>query len=455
MRPRHAIPVILAALLLLAAHATAAPDTDDANNAQTTAQTTAQTAAQQSLEHIQGLEHAQAQITGSTITITGTADDSATREQAEQAVRDATGLEQVDNQIDLSLNLQDRTRGAANRVSDRLEDWVAYLPLIPLAILILIAFALASWLVGKLTWPFSHITKNLFLQNILRKLAQGAVLLFGVLLALEVLDAMALVGGVLGAAGVAGIAIGFAFKDLIENYIASILLSLRHPFRPQDHVVIDAHEGLVTAMSSRSTVLTTFDGNTVRIPNATVFKTTIINYTTDPRRRFSFTAGVGYDVNLAQALEVGVKTIAETRGVLAEPKPFAIVTNLGDSSITVQLFGWVDQSTTDFGKVRSNAMQNVKAQYDRFNIDMPEPIYKIRIEGQTPMTHTPHAPEPTKAAEPPTPDPGAGAQAQTPAPAQPAATADVSPDKTISDMSEQAGRQQGEDNLLSDDAPQE
>ena len=77
-----------------------------------------------------------------------------------------------------------------------------------------------------------------------------------------------------------------------------MLLSLRQPFRLRDHVVIDGHEGLITTMNSRTTVLTTFDGNVVRIPNAVVFKTTLVNYSTDRRRRFSFDIGVGYDVDL-------------------------------------------------------------------------------------------------------------------------------------------------------------
>lgn len=400
--------------------------------------------AEQALAQIEGLEDADAVVSGTTVIITGTASDASVIEEAEQAVLDATGLDRVENQIELSLDVQDRTIGAANRVSERIESWIAYLPVIPVAVVIILVAIMLAWLVGKLRWPYARFTRNPFLQDILRKLTQSAVLLAGVLLALEILDAMALVGGVLGAAGVAGIAIGFAFKDLIENYIASVLLSLRQPFRPNDHVVIDGHEGLVTTMNTRSTVLTTFDGNIVRIPNATVFKTTLINYTSDARRRFSFTAGVGYDVNLPQAIEVGIQTLLDTPGVVPEPKPFAIVTELGDSSITIQLLGWVDQSESSFGTVRSNAMQNVKAQFDKFNIDMPEPIYKIRIEGNTHGISTEDSAPPS------------GAQTKTAAKrGDELAKGDITPDTTIQAMSSEAAQSQGEENLLSEDAPAE
>ncbi len=397
-------------------------------------------AAEEVLTGIEGLEDAEVRVSGGVLTISGTADDSSVIEDAEQAVIAATGAERVNNEIELSLDLQDRTRGAANRVSERVEDWIAYLPVIPVALVLLLFFALLAWLLGKLRWPYTHFTRNPFLQDIIRKVTQSAVLLVGVLLALEILDAMALVGGVLGAAGVAGIAIGFAFKDLIENYIASVLLSLRQPFRPKDHVVIDGYEGLVTAMNSRSTVLTTFDGNVVRIPNAVVFKTTLINYTSDRRRRFKFSAGVGYDVNLPQAIEIGVETLLGTQGVMSEPKPQAVVSKLGDSSITVDLYAWVDQDESDFFKVRSNAMQNVKAQFDKFNIDMPEPIYKIRIEGTQPLETTVGEPpaEPTDRNEH----------------GDETATGDIRRDDTIEDMVNESA-EQGSDNLLSRDAPAE
>lgn len=337
--------------------------------------------ARDALAEIEGLGEVDVRVVGDSVSIDGVADDPAVREKAAETAMAATGASRVENHVKLSDNLGDRLQGAANRMGSRFEQWLAYLPLIPIAAVVAVLGFVLSWGVGKWEWPYRWLTPNPFLRDIARRVVQAAIVLAGVLLALEILNATALVGGVLGAAGVAGIAIGFAFRDLVENYIASILLSLRQPFRPNDHVLIDGHEGLVTSMNSRTTVLTTFDGNIVRIPNAIVFKSTLTNYSTDARRRFTFDVGVGYDVDLAEAVRVGVEILRETPGVLAEPSPFAIVTALGDSSITVSLFGWVDQTVSDFGKVRSAGMQRVKVEYDRLDIDMPEPIYKIKLAG--------------------------------------------------------------------------
>lgn len=397
-------------------------------------------AALEALSRIEGLEDEGITVQGTSAVLTGVADDPVVLERAAQVVQAAAGITDVQNDITITHDVGERIRGATTRVSGRLEGLIDALPLVPVAIgVVLLAFALA-WLIGRWDWPFRRLSRNQFLGSIAQRLVQLAVGILGLLLALEILNATALVGGVLGAAGVAGIAIGFAFRDLVENYIASVLLSVRQPFRPRDHVVIDGHEGLVTSMNSRSTVLTTFDGNIVRIPNAVVFKTTIVSYSSDPRRRFDFEVGVGYDVDLPEALAVGVQTIAEGEGVMNEPEPFGIVTNLGDSSITIRFFGWVDQTKHDFGKVRSAAMQRVKVEFDNRNIDMPEPIYKLRIENESPRTE----PEDT------TPS-----HVETPSKPMPMPTPSVTKDDTAAEFAEiEASRTEGS-NLLDQSAPAE
>ncbi len=400
-------------------------------------------AAEKALGEIEGLKEAKVEVDGDVVSIKGVANDPAVVAKAEQAVRDATGTQVVRSEIGLSSRFTDRISGASARVADKLERWIAYLPLIPIALIIVVVGIFIAWLSGRWEWPYRHLVSNVFLRDIAKRFVQAAVLLASCLLALEILNATALVGGVLGAAGVAGIAIGFAFRDLVENYIASILLSLRQPFRPRDHVEIDGHAGLVTAMNSRTTVLTTFDGNLVRIPNATVFKTALINYSREPRRRFSFEVNVGYDVDLAEAVEVGVQTLRDTQGVLIEPDPFAIVTNLGDSSITVQLFGWVDQTTSDFGKVKSLALQNVKNTYDQRDIDMPEPIYKLKL-----MSLSGSAPDLASAGTPMAKPPSSHAHTSAP-------QHDTRPGDTATTVAMMTETDADSENLLQADAPRE
>lgn len=393
--------------------------------------------AEEALSRVEGIDDVDVTVDGGSATVSGIANDPAIVEQAEAVVRASTGAEVIQNDVELTGDFAARVEGATVRVAERVEAWLAFLPLLPIAVATLLGALVLSWVVGKWNWPFERLAKNPFLRDILQRLAQAAVLLVGVLIVLEFLDATALVGGVLGAAGVAGIAIGFAFRDLVENYIASVLLSLRQPFCPRDHVLIDGHEGLVTSMNSRSTVLTTFDGNVVRIPNATVFKTTLINYTADSRRRFSFDVGVGYDVDLADATGVGTRIVLETEGVMADPAPFAAVRTLGDSSIVVRLYGWVDQARHDFLKVRSAAMQRVKLEYDARNIDMPEPIYKIKMSESLAAS--------------------SGSQVRKQPPRSGAMTSefDVTRDRTAEELADQSEIESTGENLLDEDGPRE
>ncbi len=205
------------------------------------------------------------------------------------------------------------------RLVEEMQAWLAWLPLLAVAlVVVLLAWLLGSWLsrravVGRLA------RRNPFMQDLARTTVRWLVLVAGLLIALEILDATELVGAVLGTAGVLGVALGFAFKDILENYLAGLLMSLRQPFAPRDHVVIDGNEGLIVALTSRATILMTLDGNHLRIPNAVVFRGVTLNYTRNPSRRFEFDVGVGVNEDLLRAQDLGKEAMAGVDGVLAEP----------------------------------------------------------------------------------------------------------------------------------------
>lgn len=126
---------------------------------------------------------------------------------------------------------------------------------------------------------WERLTPNPFVAELLAQTVKVIFIVFGLILALSLIGAETILGTLLGGAGVIGIAVGFAVKDTIENYIASLMLSIRQPFRARDHIVINQQEGIVVRLTSRATILMTLDGNQLRIPNAEVFKGTILNYT--------------------------------------------------------------------------------------------------------------------------------------------------------------------------------
>ena len=130
---------------------------------------------------------------------------------------------------------------------------MAFLPLLLLSLLLLLGFWLAGRLLTHSTRLFKRLAPNPLVQTLVGQVIQLAFILAGLVVAMRIMGATALLGSVLGAAGVLGLAVGFAVRDTIENYIASILLSIRRPFSPNDLVIIEGLEGRVTRLNSRAT----------------------------------------------------------------------------------------------------------------------------------------------------------------------------------------------------------
>ena len=219
--------------------------------------------------------------------------------------------------------------------------------------------------------------------------------IIGLIVALDLLEATALLGAFLGSAGVIGLAVGFAIRDTVDNYVSSIMLSIRQPFRANDHVVIGAFEGHVIRLTSRATILMTLDGNHLRVPNATVFKSEILNYTTNPQRRFSFVLGVDAEDDPAAAIATGLARLNELPFVLSEPAAAAHIEEVGDSNIVIRFLAWIDQTQTAFPKARTSAIAAVMQVLEAEGFGLPEPIYRLRFDGATPLRIAPGGEQPS------------------------------------------------------------
>ena len=334
---------------------------------------------------VQALRGVRVDVNAGVVRLTGEVPSNAARELAGQLARQIEGVALVENEVELVQDVGRRLEAAWDNLRQRLYDLVGTLPLLAVAALVLVLFWYVGRAVADLSWPYRRID-NAFLRGTARQLVRIAVMVAGALLALEILDATALVAALLGTAGLFGLVLGFAFRDLAENAIASLLLSLRQPFAPNDLVSIEGREGHVVRLTSRATVLLTIEGNHVRIPNATVYKGVIVNYTRNPLRRFDLAAGVGVDEDLAAAQRLGVEVLQATPGVLAEPPPQALVEALGESNVVIRYLGWVDQRAADFLVVKSEAIRRVKEALDEAGISLPEPTYRIRLrrDGERP-----------------------------------------------------------------------
>ena len=314
------------------------------------------------------------------VTLTGETVDRASSEQAQRIAKRVVGVVAVRDETTASVDVSEKISPFIARLGDLMDRALSTAPLVVLATLVFaimtgFAFLLAGW-----SGLWRRITPNIFLADLVAQAVRVVGVVAGIVVALNLAGATTLMTAILGGAGVIGLAVGFAIRDSLENYISSIMLSLRQPFRANDHVVIDGHEGKVMRLTSRATILMTLDGNHLRVPNATVYKAIILNYTRNPERRFQFELGVDAGDDPQGAISCALASMQALDFVLKEPPPNGAIKEVGDSSIVLTFMAWIDQGTADFLKARSEAIRSTKLALEGSGYTLPEPIYRLRID---------------------------------------------------------------------------
>ncbi|MFN3845513.1 MAG: mechanosensitive ion channel domain-containing protein [Paracoccaceae bacterium] len=293
------------------------------------------------------------------------------------------------------------------------------LPLTVVSLIILLFFWLLSRGVAKLA---SSTLRPRLSSPLLVEIAARAVslpvILIGVYLVLQIAGLTRLAVTVLGGTGLVGIVLGLAFRDIAENSLASILLSVRNPFRTGDWIKLGEYQGIVQNLNMRTTILMTLDGNHVQIPNSLVFKSVITNFSTNPSRGTEFSVGIGYANSIAKAQDVIIRTLQAHPAVLDDPEPAAIVDELGPSTVNIRVQFWCDGKSYSIFKVRSALLRQVKRALEDAGVTMPAPVREIIFPEGVPLQRAhpdtvtvndiPHPVSPTAEADTATVSPGEG-----------------------------------------------
>ena len=394
---------------------------------------------------IPSLAAVEVSVSEGVVTLSGTAPDEAAITRAEN-IAARFDIATVENTIERDVSVGSSV-GAIETLGERFTGFAKMLPLIGVAVLVALAIGAIGYLIAGFGRFWRKVTPNPFLAELVASAIRFVFVVVGLVIALDMLGAGALLGAVLGGAGVIGIALGFAMRDTIENYVASLMLSLRQPFRANDLVLIGDLEGRIIRLTSRATIMMTLDGNHLRIPNSTVFKAVILNYTTNPQRRFDFELGIDADDDPNAARHLGRETLKSLGFVLSDPAPEARVTNVGDSNIVIQFLGWIDQTQADWYKARSRSIAAVKSALEAAGFGLPEPIYRLRFDERTMPLPFENIEGKAQLAKPKKP----AAAAEPPAEAH-----DISPEDEITKMVEaERAAEPVENDLLDPDRPTE
>ncbi len=339
------------------------------------------------------------------VSLHGVANTEPMRKLAGDLAQRTDGVVAVVNNISLRPEPVFTLAPARREVDALMRDAVRALPLLVVGLLIFIGAMLFAGVISRTaTRVLGRTTDSELLRNVLQKAIFLIVLVLGVYLALRVTGLTRVALAVVSGTGLLGLALGFAFRDIAENFLASLLLSIQRPFRLGDVVEVDGHTGVVRKVTSRGTLLIDFDGNHIQISNATVYKNTIKNFTANPRVRITFDVGIGYDDQISAAQQIIHRVLEEHPAVLNDPEPLVLIEKLGASTVLLRTYFWIDSKTHSMLKIKSSAIRLTLRALTSAGVSMPDEAREVIFPQGVPLLNAAgEAPRP--APSPATPEP--------------------------------------------------
>ncbi|MEQ8472367.1 MAG: mechanosensitive ion channel family protein [Marinoscillum sp.] len=280
--------------------------------------------------------------------------------------------------------MKTRITEAFSRFYDSLLD---HSPSILFGLMALIIFIILGILVRGLVSKRIRI-EDVLLKNFISRTIMVLFIIIGSVIFLNQLGLGKAASGLLAGAGVSAIIIGFAFKDIGENFLAGFFLAFSRPFSIGDIIEVEGIKGMVGSMNFRNTSVRTFDGRDIFIPNAMLIKNPLTNYTRDGLQRHNFLVGIDYGDNIANAIET-IKAVLKSENRIPQEgdlEPFVELEEFGTSTVNLRIFYWVNSFnyTDSLAILKTEVMRNVVEGLMKAKFTMPADIIELKIyqEGQ-------------------------------------------------------------------------
>jgi len=344
------------------------------------------------LGELDGYDDVTVTVSSGIVSLKGSALDKPAISRLGELVSRVDGVVTIENAVNETTDLVERLNPAVERFKTRLQQAIAFIPLALVALGVFALIVIIGFFIARQKRPWDQIAPNAFIADIYRQIIRVSAIIAAIVVSLDIIGATALLSTILGAAGIIGLAIGFAVRDTVENFIASILLSMRQPFRPNDLIEINGDVGKVIRLTSRATILLSLDGNHIRIPNATVFKSRIINYTRNRSRRFQFDQSIDVSKGLAPQQRLALERLKSLPFVLETPAPSVWVESASKDAAILRLSAWFDQRETDLSLARGEAIRLIRETL----LDQAKsktPVAPRPASGKTPRTGAAHGKE--------------------------------------------------------------
>jgi len=275
------------------------------------------------------------------------------------------------------------------------KQWVVFLDLMPKIIMALLVLLVAVWIGRKLGKTVIMIFSRTSLSGIHKSFFLNTItLLFvilGLIIALNILGLEKVAASLLAGGGITAVVLGFAFREIGENFLAGFFLAFSRPFNIGDTIQSGDFIGVVKSIELRNTHIRTSDGRDIFIPSSQIFNQPLINYTKDGLRRPSFVVGIDYGDDAIKAVRLLLEVTKNVEGVLQKPPPGVYISELTAQYVQLEIFFWLDvfKKGVDFLKIKSEVMDNCrKTLLDNDFTLSSETTTNIALAEKTPMDIT-------------------------------------------------------------------
>jgi small-conductance mechanosensitive channel len=290
--------------------------------------------------------------------------------EQEDAAPGAEGMELVDADPALSFV--------------KLDAWIdgffRLLPNLGLAVLLLAVFVAVGFAVAWTTRATLHGRGREDLGAVTGSLLKWLIWVAGAMLALTIVTPSLRLGDLIAGLGLGSLAIGFAFKDILQNMFAGLLILIRRPFLVGDQIVASGYEGTVEHIQTRATLIRTYDGRRVVIPNTDVFTSAVTVNTAWELRRSEYDFGIAFDADTARAIDVALAAVRSVDNVRDDPAPEALARGFEEFRKTIRLRWWTGSTQRETLHVFSDVILAVERSFEEAGISIPLPIRRVRLE---------------------------------------------------------------------------
>ncbi len=262
-------------------------------------------------------------------------------------------------------------------VLEKVHSWVtnfyAMIPNLIAGVVILLLFGIIAYSVGHAIKVYFQRRGRIDLGRLLADFGFWLLMALGALIALTIIIPSLAPADLLASLGLGSLAVGFAFKDILQNWLSGLLILLRLPFRRGDQIRVGDAEGTVQRIEPRATIIRTYDGRDIVVPNTMVYTSMVTIHTSKETRRVELDFTVGYAYDIRAITEIIQIALTQVKEIKSDPPPQVLCWELGSTSLGLKVRWWIDSERSQEVVSRARAVQAIKEAFDANNIDPTDP----------------------------------------------------------------------------------